>query len=327
MSLLSGQETENRNYRPYKKYRQDSLQTQKISFTPMNGYIRALKVRMSLFASFWEKKWKKRISKASMTVEAAVVLPMFVFAMFAVIYFIEIIRLQTEIESVLCQTGREIAEYAYVTESLTSGNGDDSGGILKKTASSMMAGAYVKGKLISELGKDYLDGSCIVGGSNGIKLWRSVFVGKDEEVDLVAEYEIKIPFFSFGVPGIRIVQRARTRAWTGYKVREDSGKQEEIVYITETGSVYHRNPDCTHLKLSIRQVSEAAVSGLRNADSGRYSCCPLCKNADHVPGLVYITDQGGCYHMSLDCSGLKRSIMAVPISEVGGRPPCSRCGR
>lgn len=42
---------------------------------------------------------------------------------------------------------------------------------------------------------------------------------------------------------------------------------------------------------------------------------------------LYITETGNKYHSSLDCSGLKRHIDAVPITEVGGMGACSKCTR
>ncbi|SCP96361.1 TadE/TadG family type IV pilus assembly protein [Anaerobium acetethylicum] len=315
----------NRNYQPYKKNMQDSLRTHLIPFTPMNGYIGNKKVRTSLFTPFTGGGEAKQSCRGSLTVEAACALPLFLFAMFTIMYFMEIMRLQTDIGSVLCQTGREMAEYGYAVEH-AAGLGTEqgkAGGI----AASVMGDIYVKNRIVSELGKDYLNSSCIVGGSSGISLARSVFMGESDEIDLIAEYEIRLPFFSFGVPGIPVVQRARVRAWTGYEGGSgNAGSREEIVYITRTGTVYHRNPACTHLKLSIRQVPESGIADMRNADGSRYLSCEICKKKVRIPGMVYITDQGDCYHLSLDCSGLKRGIIAIPISEVGGRRPCSRCG-
>lgn len=44
-------------------------------------------------------------------------------------------------------------------------------------------------------------------------------------------------------------------------------------------------------------------------------------------GRLYITNQGDCYHKDLGCSGIKRTVRMIRLSEVGTRRPCSRCGQ
>ena len=40
----------------------------------------------------------------------------------------------------------------------------------------------------------------------------------------------------------------------------------------------------------------------------------------------FILSEGSSYHNKNTCQGLKRTIMAVPLSQVGGLRSCSRCG-
>ena len=97
------------------------------------------------------------------------------------------------------------------------------------------------------------------------------------------------------------------------------------VYVTETGLVYHRDYHCTHLELSIHMVLQSEIESLRNEGGGKYHPCQHCMKG--AGGGVYITDTGDRYHSSLSCSGLKRTIYAVPLSEVAGKGACSRCGK
>ena len=97
------------------------------------------------------------------------------------------------------------------------------------------------------------------------------------------------------------------------------------MYVTETGMVYHRDYHCTYLELSIRMVPASALDGLRNESQGKYYPCSSCVHGE-VHGLAYVTDYGEKYHSSLNCSGLKRTVYAVPLSEAVGKGACSKCG-
>lgn len=117
-----------------------------------------------------------------------------------------------------------------------------------------------------------------------------------------------------------VVQSAVCRAWIGFTELET---EETYVYITPEGSVYHLYGDCTHLNLSIQLVSFAAASSAKNEYGQKYRACELCGSS---PGaMVYITSEGDCYHSERSCSGLKRTVRQVPLSEVGKRGCCIRC--
>ena len=116
----------------------------------------------------------------------------------------------------------------------------------------------------------------------------------------------------------------QVKVWNGYEKERFGIRDEGVVYITETGLVYHRDYHCTHLDLSIRMVSSEEVKRLRNKSGGKYHTCERCKGGT---GGVYITDTGNRYHSSLSCSGLKRTVYAVPLSEIAGKRACSKCDR
>lgn len=137
---------------------------------------------------------------------------------------------------------------------------------------------------------------------------------------------LPFPWLSFGRD--LVTRKAVVRAWTGYTGESFQGAfVGEIVYITPEGTVYHRNRDCTYLRLSIRQVASGALDLERNASGGRYTPCEYCVRQGQPGGTVYVTDYGASYHNNRNCQGLKRTVMAVPLSQVGGRRGCSRCSR
>ena len=109
----------------------------------------------------------------------------------------------------------------------------------------------------------------------------------------------------------------------GYVIYADGKK---LVYVTDTGVVYHKNPHCTHLDLSIHAAASSELNSLRNESGGKYHACEKCVHGSSMGGSVYITDQGDRYHNSLTCSGLKRTVYTARISEVPGKRACSKCG-
>ena len=157
----------------------------------------------------------------------------------------------------------------------------------------------------------------------------STFSRKEDEIDLVAAYRIssQMPVFSFGKP--QIIQRGFVRAWTGRDFRKELQKEgneesKEKVFVTAHGTVYHKSLKCTHLRLSVEQTTVTQAEARRNRYGAKYYACSCCKSG--VGAAVYITDTGNRYHARLSCSGLKRTIREIPLSEAGKRKACSKCG-
>lgn len=257
---------------------------------------------------------------AGMTVEACLVLPLFLFAFLNVISIIEIYRLQGAMSAAMHDTAKQMAVYGYAYREI-------GGGSMGAVESVSLTYLYAAERVRSKLGTDYLENAPLSQGAFAISWLRSRVMQEDDCIDLVAEYTVRPPVAIIGYQPQTLYNRMRTRAWTGYDnaANASSGSaQERIVYITPDGSVYHGSRACTYLNLSIVSVDQGIVDTQRNEDGGRYYPCETCGNS--CGSVVYITDYGDRYHASLGCSGLKRTILAVPISQTGGRGACSKCG-
>ncbi|MDE7478350.1 MAG: hypothetical protein K2M91_10445 [Lachnospiraceae bacterium] len=254
-----------------------------------------------------------------MTVEACFVLPFFLFAFLNIISIVEIYRLQGNMSAAMHETVKQMAVYGYEYQQI-------SGGSVGAAESLGLTYLYAAGKVRAKLGTAYLENSPLSGSASSISWLRSSVMQKDDCIDLVAEYRIEPPAAVVGWKQRMMYNRMRTRAWTGYDNAGNSGgmNEEEIVYITPEGSVYHRSRGCSYLKLSIVAVDKSFVDTQRNQDGSKYYPCGDCGAS--CGSTVYITSYGNRYHSTLGCSGLKRTVMAVPISEVGGRGACSKCG-
>lgn len=249
----------------------------------------------------------KRVSlSASLTVEASLVVPLYVFVFLIFCYVLMLLNFQVKVDKALYNTARTIAKYSYTC---------DTGSLIDMTAADAL--------VVHEVGVENISNMNIVGGVAGFHFLLSDF--DDGMVDLVVQYNVKLPFSVLGSFYLPCTQRARTRAFIGV-TPEDGKEKESYVYVTPTGQVYHKNLECTYLKLSIREITASDISALRNKNGERYSKCEICAKGEEVSQLVYITDYGNRYHVNINCSGLKRGIIKLNIEDAKGYRPCSRCG-
>lgn len=276
-------------------------------------------------ASVVQKRIFLRISRkrndcnGSMTLEAALLLPLYLFFMISLFSIMNMIRFQADMQMLLSQTARQISVYAPAANLGESESDNAIGGV----AATVLADVYLSNQIDSFMSGEKREAA---GVTNGISYWQSSILLEDDVIDLVATYEMEPMCNLFLIPEYTLVNRAQTRAWTGYEVTasDGSGTDERIVYITESGSVFHLSRSCTHLDLSISAVDADNLDAACNASGESYRACEYCGGLE--ADTYFITQEGDCYHTSLSCSGLKRSIIEIPISEAGDRPACSRCG-
>lgn len=256
------------NNRKQKRKGAVSLQTDHSFSVILHKSIQACKrISFCLFSYINRRKKQKKTRAASMTIEAALVLPLFIFAVMNLMSIMEIYRLQCSMNMKLHQAAKEMAVTAATLDSL----------------------------------------------------------GEDECIDFVYPYQAK-PFVAMvGFEEFTMFSRMRTRAWTGYDNESANEEEsEETVYVTEYGKVYHRSKSCSYLKVSIRAVNLVVVNNLRNAEGACYYACEQC--GSNCTNTVFVTTYGNRYHATLQCSGLKRTIQEIPLSQVGDKQPCKKCG-
>ncbi len=262
---------------------------------------------------------------ASMTLEASIAVPLFIFFFVNILSAINIIKIQSDLEAALHQTGSEISilAYDYSTGKKILTDDDEADDLLEDAAFKVLAANKVRKYLDGTLDK-----SSVSGGAAGLSFLGSSIIDEHDIVDITVDYKVKPTISLIGFKGFPVEARYYGHAWTGYDVSQGMGEsddEEEMVYVTEHGTVYHRNIGCKHLKLNVKSVSMEDISGKRNSDGSKYYPCQYCGKGV-AKGNVFITNYGNRYHSTVTCPGLKRKIYTIPISEVGGRGPCSACG-
>lgn len=277
--------------------------------------------------------------QASLTLEAAIVLPLFLYFMIILMYFIQICTIQEQIQAGITQMGMSLSKTAYIYEEFIDFEeliefddsilADELEIGLQKLTDKASSGIILK--LYSEkyLDKERINRSCIKDGMKGLSFMGSSILGETAELDIIVRYQLEIPIKLFGLEDFNMIQRVKLRGWTGYAVTpvytNKEENSEESVYITETGSVYHTNPNCSHIKLSVREIS-GLPSGLRNDNGGIYYPCEACGTGEESNiGIYYITSDGTRYHTIRNCSKITRKVREISITDIGSRRLCKRC--
>lgn len=244
-------------------------------------------------------------SRGSLTLEVAIVVPIFFFAMLCLAYLLEMMAIQTTVRNGLYSAGKEAAREAYIGDFPT---------------------AYeLEQKIIENLGRDQLNKSIISGGADGIDCSGTKCHRTTGVMDLSVQYEVEIPILMFRIAPVTCKETLRVKGWTGYVANVGGATKEELVYVTDAGIVYHKDATCTYLDMSVQSVQKDNIGELRNQSGGKYYACEACGNAQTDSMLVYITLYGTRYHTSLECKKIKRNIYAISIDEAYGLGGCSKC--
>lgn len=241
--------------------------------------------------------------KGSLTLEAVVIIPLTLGFLLTILFFFRILFVQSAVEEALIYAGRQVAVESVMTDEET---------LLFASAEGLFKYALSKETDISRY---------VTGGIWGVSLVGSNVTGK--EIELTANYMVVFPIEFFGKKGLWLSSQNSFVKWKGDLY---TGNLDETwVYITETGSVYHKDTSCRSLDLSIQEHSLTDIPMLRGKNGQKYYPCESCTDDIEGTQLVYVTDYGKVYHGKLSCSGLKRTISKILLSEVEARNPCSFC--
>ncbi len=268
--------------------------------------------------------------KGLLTLEASIELPFFLICMVVVLHYSNVLTASVEFSDGLCQTAEEMALIAYKDEY------SDANGLIRGAISD----AYARSQVIDRAEhKDAVKNATFLNSS---------YMKEGDKIRLVLSYQVKNPFPSIPVPHTFFIQKAVIRGWTGRSGISpyansswEENEENQYVYVTDWGTVYHTDPDCTHLKLIIQEVSRNELIHARNASGGKYHACEHCAyhyGQSHQHGYpahehigsgssdtFYICPFGDSFHCSLDCPGLKRSVNKVKLRDCEGLCECADC--
>lgn len=259
--------------------------------------------------------------------------PLFMIFCISLISFLVILNLQINIQVSMEEASRSMGKTAYALKHASSVKEKNSDSTDQQALTLMSLGinpTTVKMYLFSDSDlSSLISRSRIKGGTNGLYTYNSTFDEVDGILDIVTSYDYQVPWVPSGWGTLRLVQRMRSHVWIGESLEKNSNgasekDENQTVYVTPTGSVYHLSASCHYLDLSIHSVSYSELSRKRNSSGSKYDRCSECAASGQFD-TVYITNYGTNWHSSLSCSGLKRTVIEHDISEVDGMRACSKC--
>lgn len=252
--------------------------------------------------------------RASATVEAALVTPLFVFAITVLISVITVTGVQMRVREAVYESVRNASSIPYSLGR----DADRTDAAFTKTS----ALAAVKGFFLREMRDHGTASGIIEGGAGGVVLTTDLFNREAAAISITAEYDARLPLASLFGGRIPVRQTIETYAWLGDEFT-DSAATEKMVYITPHGRVYHEDINCTYLRPTLYSESYAGVGTLRNAGGEKYRECEACtKRLAITPGTVYITRYGNRYHTNPNCVKIRHEVITVPLSSVSDRHKC-----
>ena len=255
---------------------------------------------------------KKRVSsfisyqsyKATMTLEAALVMPCFLFAMLGLISIMDVMKIKGCMDVAVAEVGNNLAIETY-----------------GESINEFRTSFYIQRKINSFL-KNNLSETDYQKVSGDIRITELTVSEEKNIISFKVNYKI--------VPGFNVLELATVKMFTTYYGHDWLGfrteqEVEKMVFLSDNAEVYHLNKGCKYLNTTIVEISYANLSKYRNNSGEKYRDCNFC-NAKTITNVVYITPEGRNYHTIRKCIGLTRSIHTVPLSSVKEKRVCSGCG-
>lgn len=275
---------------------------------------------------------KRAYKKASLTVEAAFALSIFIFTLVIIMLPFKMLDANRKMLSIAENINKKVCQYAYLSNYL-----DKKEGLNKKEE-----GEFAKGIDISQISESstfaalinpYVvqDVKRLINDKHisDVSTLDSEFLVKDDIVSLRIKYKYKLPFAILGLGSINQEVTSSRRLWIGRDGRSKEGVNEyeedsEMVYVGRTSTRYHLSPTCHYLYNNISPLPLSDIKNVRNSEGAKYSACARCGKA--AAGTVYILPSGKNYHSTRNCSAMNAYVKTVKKSTVKHLGACSYCG-
>lgn len=283
---------------------------------PMNES--RLPVKRVLSSAFCSKR------EGSLTIEAAMALPLFVFFMILMMMPMVIMDINRKAQTALEEVGEDLSQYAYLLErgeQRRQEGTSKTNGVQKEILESLA------GEGVLLYARSRVEAKIDVRRLEAISFARSSVLRDGETIDLIMNYRVKLPFSVFGLKSVPMTARSTRRAWIGREGREGAKalESEEIVYTGKGSTRYHKSRTCHYLYNDIKQVTRNEAEHMGNLYGSHYKPCSRCQPSKEGNSPVYIMPSGEKFHGDKNCSSIISYASAVSIESVRHLGACSYC--
>lgn len=308
--MLSFSERNKKIYRRYVRYPLFNTKSLQVPCSPRNVIFKCLNsVKKRVFPFISVRKLS-----GSMTVEAALVLPLFLFFALALLAPVQWLDTQRKVQLTTEYFCEKLSQYAYVSEVWGDSAEEDILGFDIEEFSGAASGLLLRGK--AEKFTDH------------VRIKTADVPDQEDDICFELEFVKEIPYFSSIIQKVTVCAAAKRRCWIGLDGKLKVGQEETdgdiddpIVYVGAGMGRYHLKRDCHYIS---NEYESAVVSEVKkNGITPCSVCAKACKEGD----IVYITPNGKHYHKLKSCRAMTAYVRAVPLSEVEHLGACSYCSR
>jgi len=258
--------------------------------------------------------------KASLTVEAALVLPLILLSLILLMMPLHMMNADHQMQVVCEEVAGDVSKYMYSVNEMHRGrlsSTDSTVSTYADITDGAGLGAYAAMRIKSRISDERL---------RIVNVLDSDIGRQDDMVTVRIDYAYKLPFNVFRLGFLQQQAVASRRSWVGAEGSVKSGGAEqtddEWVYIGKNPTRYHLTPDCHYLSNDWTK----AVVGSNGKAAGK-KACDICARNAAVGQTVYITPNGDKYHTDTSCSAMRAYPQMVRKSEVEYLGCCSYCAK
>lgn len=269
--------------------------------------------------------------KGSLTIEAAISIPIYMMLISVLISITSILYLQLSMQIALEETVRKSTKTAYISslflsldedQQQTVKKSDDS--IIENITTSLLSATYLTTVFTGEKNKKLVNSPMIINGKNGINFYSSSIDFNEGIADIILNYKVKLPFLPEKFFHFNLTNRCYIHLYTGKPLAKKQAPVDYYVYFTSHGNVFHFNRYCQYLL----DYTDAVAYKKLEPD---ISPCARCtsESTDHLKyenPIVYITKSREFFHVSLNCPTFTGDVFRTSYSSLDDSDKiCEKC--